>query len=179
MRGWQTGAVAQQTRGRFSTALACVACLGQLSACSGLPTPAGPASHDPAGLRVPSFEQPLQGLQGDATRGRDLVADRTRGLCLLCHSGPFEQVRHQGNLAPDLTGVGSRLTLAQLRQRVIDSRSLNPDSLMPAFHRTEGLNQVASAWQGKPLLDAQQIEDVVAFLAGLKDPPPNVQTNRP
>ena len=74
-----------------------------------------------------------------------------------------------GNIAPTLAGVGARLSPAQLRLRVADSTRVNPESLMPAYYRTEGLNQVAAAFRGKPLLSAQQVEDVVAWLATLKE----------
>ena len=113
--------------------------------------------------------QPLSALPGDATRGRAIVVDRQRGLCLLCHSGPFPEERTPGNLSTNLTGAGKRWSVAQLRLRVADARVLNPDSLMPSFHRVEGLTRVGAAWRDKPVLDAQQLEDVVAFLATLKD----------
>ena len=109
----------------------------------------------------------LSGLPGDPARGRKLVASRQPGLCLLCHSGPFPEERFQGNLAPDLTGTGARWSVAQLRLRLVDSRRVHPDSIMPAYHRTEGLTNVGAAWRGQPILSAQQIEDVVAFLATL------------
>lgn len=115
--------------------------------------------------------QPLTATPGDAVRGRAIVADRQLGLCLLCHQAPIAEVRQQGNLATDLAGAGARWTPAQLRLRVADARALNPDSLMPAFHRADagaGLNRVGRAWQGRPLLEAQQVEDVVAWLATLK-----------
>jgi len=112
--------------------------------------------------------QPLVATPGDADRGRAIVAHRQVGLCLLCHSGPFPEERFQGNLAPSLQGAGARWTAAQLRLRIADNRRLNPDSLMPAFYRTEGLQRVGRAWQGRPVLDAQQIEDVVAFLGTLQ-----------
>lgn len=111
---------------------------------------------------------PLAGLAGDPVRGRAIVADRRTGLCLLCHQGPFPEERSPGNLASDLRGAGSRWTPGQLRLRVVDARRLNPASIMPAFHRTEGLQRVGTAWQGRPILSAQQVEDVVAFLATLK-----------
>ncbi len=111
----------------------------------------------------------LEGRVGDATRGRAIVASRQQGLCLLCHSGPFPEERFQGQLAPDLAGAGSRWSVAQLRLRLVDSRRLNPDSIMPAYHRTQGLTRVARVWEGRPLLDAQQIEDVVAWLTTLRD----------
>lgn len=113
--------------------------------------------------------QPLEGAVGDAARGRAIVASRSQGLCLLCHPGPIPEERFQGNLAPDLAGAGARWTVAQLRQRLVDPRRLNPDTIMPAYHRTEGLTRVGPAWSGKPILTAQQIEDVVAWLATLKD----------
>ena len=113
--------------------------------------------------------QPLSALPGDATRGRAIVVDRQRGLCLLCHSGPFPEERTPGNLSTNLAGAGKRWSVAQLRLRVADARVLNPDSLMPSFHRVEGLTRVGAAWRDKPVLDAQQLEDVVAFLATLKD----------
>ena len=114
---------------------------------------------------------PLTASPGDAERGRQIAASRQQGLCLLCHNGPaeaFPQERQFGTLAPSLAGAGSRLSDAQLRLRIMDSQRLNPSSLMPAFHRTEGLQRVGSAWQGKPVLDAQQVEDVVAFLRTLR-----------
>jgi len=111
----------------------------------------------------------LTGAKGDPARGRGIVASRQLGLCLLCHSGPFPEERFQGNLAPDLTGAGKRWSEGQLRLRIVDSTRLNAATIMPAYHRTEGLVRVAPAWRGKPVLSAQQIEDVVAFLMTLKD----------
>jgi L-cysteine S-thiosulfotransferase len=113
--------------------------------------------------------QSLTGAKGDAVRGRAIVANRQVGLCLLCHSGPFPDERFQGNLAPDLKGVGARLSEGQLRLRIVDSSRINPASIMPAYHRTEGLVRVGPAWRGKPILTAEQIEDVVAFLMTLRD----------
>lgn len=115
-----------------------------------------------------AIEEPLDGLRGDAQRGRAIVADRRVGLCLLCHTGPFPEERSPGNLATDLAGAGDRWRAGQLRLRIVDARRLNPTSLMPAFHRVEGLREVGAAWHGRPLLAAQQVEDVVAFLETLK-----------
>jgi len=111
----------------------------------------------------------LTGAKGDPARGRAIVANRQVGLCLLCHSGPFPEERLQGNLAPDLRGAGAHWSEGQLRLRVVDSSRINPDTIMPAYHRTEGLVRVAPAWRGKPVLTAEQIEDVVAFLMTLRD----------
>jgi sulfur-oxidizing protein SoxX len=116
-----------------------------------------------------AIPDPLTGTQGDPARGRAIVANRQVGLCLLCHSGPFREERFQGNLAPDLKGAGSRWSEGQLRLRIVDSGRVNPATIMPPYHRTEGLVRVAPAWRGKPVLSAEQIEDVVAFLMTLKD----------
>ena len=112
---------------------------------------------------------PLTSTTGNAARGRSIVVNRQVGLCLLCHSGPFDDERAQGNLAGNLSGAGSRWTAAQLRLRVADARRLDPDGLMPSLHRAAGQQRVGAAWQGRPVLDAQQVEDVVAFLLTLKD----------
>ena len=116
-----------------------------------------------------AIPQSLTGAKGDPARGRAIVANRQVGLCLLCHSGPFPDERFQGNLAPDLRGAGSRWSEGQLRLRIVDSSRINPASIMPAYHRAEGLVRVAPTWRGKPVLTAEQIEDVVAFLMTLKD----------
>jgi L-cysteine S-thiosulfotransferase len=116
-----------------------------------------------------AIPESLTGAKGDPTRGRAIVASRQIGLCLLCHSGPFPEERFQGNLAPDLRGAGRRWSEGQLRLRIVDSGRLNPSTIMPAYHRTEGLVRVAPAYRGKPVLSAAQIEDVVAFLTTLRD----------
>lgn len=113
----------------------------------------------------------LAGEPGDPARGRAIVLDRTRGLCLLCHAGPFPEERFQGNLGPNLSGVGIRLSPGQLRLRLVDGRHLDPETIMPAYYSLDGLARVGTAWQGRPILQPGEIEDVVAFLATLRDPP--------
>jgi L-cysteine S-thiosulfotransferase len=110
----------------------------------------------------------LTGKKGDPQRGRQIVANRQVGLCLLCHGGPFPEERFQGDLAPDLKGVGSRLSEAQIRARIVDPSRANPRTIMPAYHKTDGLTRVSPSYRGKTILSAEQIEDVVAYLAGLK-----------
>ncbi len=110
----------------------------------------------------------LTGAPGDAARGRAIVANRQVGLCLLCHSAPAPEERFQGNLAPDLTGVADRYTEAQLRLRIVDPGRINPQTIMPSYAKTEGLNRVIGAFAGKPILNPQQIEDVVAYLTSLR-----------
>ena len=111
----------------------------------------------------------LTGAKGDPARGRTIVTNRYVGLCLLCHAGPFPEERMQGTLAPDLKGAGARWSEGQLRLRIVDAARLNPNTIMPPYYRTDGLARVAPSFRGKPVLTAEQIEDVVAFLATLKE----------
>jgi sulfur-oxidizing protein SoxX len=111
----------------------------------------------------------LTGTKGDAGNGRRIVMTRQTGLCLLCHSGPFPEERFQGDLAPDLKGAGSRWSEGQLRLRMVDAARLNPATIMPSYYVVDGLTRVAPQFRGKPILTAEQIEDVVAFLATLRD----------
>ena len=111
----------------------------------------------------------LTAAKGDAARGGTIVADRQVGLCLLCHSGPFPQEQFQGNLAPGLGGAGSRWSEGQLRLRIIDASRLNPGTIMPPYYRIDGLSHVAASFRGRPILSAEQIEDVVAFLVTVRD----------
>lgn len=112
---------------------------------------------------------PLTGTKGDPGNGRKIVMTRQVGLCLLCHSGPFPEERFQGDLAPDLRGAGARWSEAQLRLRIINAAKLNPNTIMPPYYAVDGLTNVAPSLRGKPLLTAEQIEDVVAFLTTLRE----------
>jgi sulfur-oxidizing protein SoxX len=116
-----------------------------------------------------AIPKPLADKPGDAARGRAIVANRSVGLCLLCHSGPIAEERFQGTLAPSLAGAGGRWSVAQLRLRIADGARLNPDTIMPPYYRTTGLQRVAKPFEGKTILTAEQIEDVVAYLATLKE----------
>jgi len=111
----------------------------------------------------------LTGVPGDAERGLKIVTNRQVGLCLLCHSGPYPQERFQGTMAPDLKGAGARSTEGQLRLRIVDASRINPATIMPPYYRVDDLARVAPAFRGKPILTAEQIEDVVAYLMTLKD----------
>ena len=121
-------------------------------------------SYEIVGNAIPNS---LTGVPGDPIRGRAIVVKR-EATCLLCHSGPFPEQRFQGDLSPDLTGVGSRWTEGELRLRLVDAMHLNPKTIMPSYYKVEGLNRVARNLRGRPVLTAEEIEDVVTFLATLK-----------
>ena len=133
-----------------------------------LPAAAQQAAYAIEGDAIP---QSLTGAPGDAVRGRAIVASRSVGLCLLCHSGPVPEERFQGTMAPSLAGAGARWTVGQLRLRLVDPAHLNADTIMPAYYRTEGLTRVGRSFAGKTILNAGQVEDVVAYLATLKERP--------
>lgn len=113
------------------------------------------------------IRQPLSSIAPDAERGRRVLVSRDSN-CILCHAAPETGERFFGNLAPPLSGTGKRLTAAQMRARIVDPLYFNPQSIMPAYYRVKGLNRVAESYRGKPVLSAEQIEDVIAYLLTLK-----------
>ena len=123
----------------------------------------------PYEVRGDAVPAPLGGLTGEARRGRAIVADRRRGYCLICHSAPVPGARFMGDIGPPLTGVAARLTVGQIRLRLIDQSRINPETIMPPYYRVRGLTDVAPEYRGRPALTAQEVEDVVAYLRTLKD----------
>ena len=119
------------------------------------------------GVSTPLTDQP-----GDAERGRRIVLDRERGDCVVCHALPLPERRFHGTVGLPLDNVGSRYTAAELRLRLLDSKALSPHSIMPAYHTVEGRHSVLEAYRGKPILTAQEIEDVVAYLLTLRQDAP-------
>ena len=116
-----------------------------------------------------AIPQSLTGQRADPQRGREVVASRQLGNCLLCHRMPVPEERFQGSIGPDLAGVASRLSAGQIRLRIVDASRLNPASLMPPYYRLEGLQRVMAAYRDKPILTAEQVEDAVAFLEALHE----------
>ena len=110
----------------------------------------------------------LTGTPGDVARGRALVVERT-STCILCHSGPFPEQRFQGDVAPSLAGTGKRWSEGEIRLRLVDASRLNAATIMPSYYRIDGLDRVGRTWQGKPILTAEQIEDIVAYLVTLRE----------
>jgi sulfur-oxidizing protein SoxX len=123
-----------------------------------------------AGAATPEMAKPLTAKAGDPANGAKIALDFNRGDCDACHRLPVPGRRSDafGDIGPDLAGIGTRLTVPELRQRLVDPKALNPGTLMPAFHSIEGLNRVDPKFAGKPILTAQEVEDVVAYLASLK-----------
>ena len=133
-----------------------------------VPDPAGAQALRPYTVVGDAIPEPLTNARGDATRGRALVVERS-STCILCHSGPFPEQKFQGDLAPDLSGSGGRWSEGQLRLRVVDASRLNAATIMPSYYRLDGLDRVGTLWRGKPILSAEQIEDIVAYLGSLRE----------
>jgi sulfur-oxidizing protein SoxX len=100
-------------------------------------------------------------------RGRKLLVNRQETGCVLCHVVPG--LKEGGDMGPSLVGVGARMSPEALRQRIADPRLLNPQTIMPAYFSTKGLNNVAKAYKGKTILTEQGLEDIMAYLLS---PPP-------
>jgi len=141
-------------------------CLAAVAAA--LPCAASEAALRTYAIVGDAIPQSLTGEPGDVTRGRALVVDRAN-TCILCHNGPFPETKFQGDLAPGLGGAGSRWSEGQLRLRLVDASRLNPATIMPSYYRVDGLDRVGPAWRDKPILSAEQIEDMVAYLASLRE----------
>jgi len=130
--------------------------------------PAGAEELRPYTVVGDAIPQSLTGTEGDATRGRALIVERS-STCILCHSGPFPEQAFQGDLAPNLSGSGARWSEGQLRLRLVDASHLDVATIMPSYYRIDGLARVGTSWRGKPMLSAEQIEDIVAYLETLRN----------
>jgi len=116
-----------------------------------------------------AIEKPLCGFIGDAKRGKAIASDGSKGNCLACHQLPIDGVEAYGTIGPALEGVGSRLSEGFIRLRVVDTRNINPMSIMPGFYRDPDLiNRPGKDFAGRTFLTAQQVEDVIAYLVTLK-----------
>lgn len=122
----------------------------------------------PVQIRDLAIAEPLEGKAGDADRGYLVFTARDQGHCVLCHAVDSIDLEFQGNVGPPLTGLGSRLSAAEIRYRIIGAQQIWPETVMPSYYRVEGLNRVGLEFQGHPALSAQQIEDLVAYLSSLK-----------
>lgn len=114
--------------------------------------------------------QSLTGVPGDPAAGRKWFADRKLGNCLACHANAdMASESFHGEIGPPLDGVADRWSEAEIRGIVTNSKMTFEATIMPAFYRDYGLNRVLKGFEGKSILSAQQVEDVVAYLMTLKE----------
>ena len=113
-------------------------------------------------IPVSLTEQP-----GDPRRGREIAAGRA-GNCLACHKMPIPEEQFHGDLGPSLSSVGTRFTEGELRIKLVDPKLVNSETIMPAFYKVSNLRRVKRRYLGQPMLDAQDIEDLVAYLKTLE-----------
>lgn len=126
----------------------------------------GPVAYEVVdGDKIPKS---LTGKPGDPANGREVAINRKQGNCLACHKLPIPEQPFHGEVGPDLNGIGGRMSGAEMRLRVVNSKALNPDTIMPAFYRADGYHRVLKDFEGKTILTAEQVEDVVAYLETLK-----------
>jgi sulfur-oxidizing protein SoxX len=116
------------------------------------------------------IREPLGGLVGVPERGARIASDQHAGNCYACHVLPLDPDEFYGNLGPPLAGIASRQSVGMIRLHVVDQTRFNPETVMPGYYRRfEQLNRVAEKFQGHTYLTAQQVEDVVAWLATLHE----------
>ncbi len=122
-----------------------------------------------------AIAQSLTGVAGDPAEGLRVMETRSAGNCVACHQVSVSTAAFQGNVGPSLDGVADRWDVDQLRGLVANAKMVFPDTVMPSFYRVSGYIRPGDAFTGKaagelsPLLTAQQIEDVVAYLQTLSE----------
>ena len=114
-----------------------------------------------------AIPEPLTAQPGDPERGRRVVLDRDGGDCLVCHAMPLPQRQFHGTVGPPLDGIGSRSSAGALRLRLVDPKAINPETIMPAYYKVAELHRLLERYRDRPILTAQHIEDVLAYLLTL------------
>lgn len=124
-----------------------------------------------------AVEQSLTGMPGDPEKGAMIVGEKSMGNCVACHQvSALADVPFQGEVGPPLDGAGDRWTEAELRGLVANAKMTFDGTVMPAFFKDDGYIRPGDAYTGKapsgplePILSAQDVEDVVAFLMTQKE----------
>jgi len=109
----------------------------------------------------------LTGKPGDPVKGKKLAISRKKGNCLACHVMPIPEQQFHGEVGPDLSGVASYMSEAEMRMRIVDPKIINPDTIMPSFLKVP-TNRVLKKFQGKTIISDQDVEDIIAYMMTLK-----------
>lgn len=137
-----------------------------------LATACGPETRPiiaPSDIVHDTIPESLTGNTGNHESGAKIFADRETGHCVLCHQVNGLAAEFQGNVGPDLTHVGDRLTSGQIRLRLVDYQIVKPGTVMPSYYRRHDLYNVSSNYSGDPILSAEDIENLIAYLSALKE----------
>lgn len=116
-----------------------------------------------------SIPKSLTGQAGDVENGRKVAIDRKKGNCLACHEMPIPEQPFHGKIAPTLVGVADRYDAGEIRLRVVNPKIVNEDTIMPAFYKNDGFHRVLKKFEGKTVISAQEVEDIIAYLMTLKE----------
>lgn len=153
--------------------IAGLALIGAVVATGALAEPVAPGA---VAYNEGAVEKSLTGVPGDPAKGREIVITKSQGNCIACHSSEaLKDAPWHGEVGPTLDGAGDRWTEAQLRGIVANAKKTFDGTVMPAFYKTDGFIRVGDGYTGKPatavapILSAQQVEDVVAFLLTMKE----------
>jgi len=113
----------------------------------------------------------LTGVAGNPEEGAKTLANRRAGNCLACHAvSSLSKEQFHGDVAPPLDGAADRWSVEQLRAIVVDAKQVFSDeTMMPGFYSLNVGKNVRTDLVGKTILTAQEVEDVVAYLATLKE----------
>ncbi len=115
----------------------------------------------------------LTGAPGDAVRGAGLYQSEPRAGCPACHGMPGAAPGVDDpklEAAPDLTAIGDRLSPGTIRLWIVAPQVLDPETAMPAYYAAGQRQGADDPLYGGPALTAGEIEDLVAYLAGLASP---------
>lgn len=143
---------------------AVLAAFGASAGLAGTVAPADVAFADGA------VTKSLTGVAGDAAKGKDWFTGRKLGNCLACHkNSDASSESFHGEVGPELDGVADRWSEAELRGIVVNAKNMFDGTIMPAFYKDSGYTRALGKFEGKTILNAQQIEDIVAYLKTLKE----------
>ncbi|MGI9434839.1 MAG: sulfur oxidation c-type cytochrome SoxX [Geminicoccaceae bacterium] len=157
----------------FANPLGLMLAAGMTSGIAALGMAPSSLAEEPVGYEIvddESIPQSLTGASGDADKGREVFINRKQGNCLGCHAVTElgDQPFH-GEVGPPLDGVADIYAEGEIRLRIVNAKIVNPDTIMPGFYVNQGLHRVAATFQGKTILSAEQVEDLVAYMLTLKE----------
>lgn len=134
----------------------------------------------PADVQMDEYgavEASLTGVAGNPEEGAKIMSSKSMGNCISCHQvSALDFAPFHGEIGPGLDGVADRWNEAELRGILVNAKKTYDGTMMPAYYKVDGFVRPGNAYTGKapegpldPLLSAQQIEDVVAFLGTLTE----------